>query len=134
MAVVVLDSSAVIAYLRGEPGKERVAAALLGENVSCQMHAVNLCEVFYDTLRAQGTAIADNVLADVALVGVQTATEMDDDFLKAAGRLKVKHKISLADCFALALKQRGNAELLTADHHEFDPIVAAGEGGIVFIR
>ena len=60
MAVVVLDSSAVIAYLRGKPGKERVAAALLDENVSCQMHAVNLCEVFYDTLRAQGTAIADN--------------------------------------------------------------------------
>ena len=134
MAVVVLDSSAVIAYLRGEPGKERVAAALLDENISCRMHALNLCEVFYDTLRAQGTAIADNVLADLALVGVQTVTEMDDDFLKAAGRLKVKHKLSLADCFALALKQRCNAELLTADHHEFDPIVAGGESGIVFIR
>ena len=59
MAVVVLDASAVIAYLRGEPGKERVAAALLDDNTSSRMHAVNLCEVFYDTLRAQGTAIAD---------------------------------------------------------------------------
>ena len=74
------------------------------------------------------------MLADLALVGVQTAREMDDDFLKEVGRLKVKHKISLADCFAIALKQRCDAEMFTADHHEFDPIVAAGESGIVFIR
>lgn len=62
MAVVVLDSSAVIAYLRGEPGKERVAAALLDDTTSCRMHAVNLCEVFYDTLRASGESVADQVL------------------------------------------------------------------------
>lgn len=134
MAVVVLDSSAVIAYLRGEPGKERVVAVLLDDNISCRMHAVNLCEVFYDTLRASGESVADQVLKDLAAVGVQTVTDMGDELLKEAGRLKVKHRISLADTFALALKRRDSAELLTADHHEFDPIVAAGESGIVFIR
>lgn len=134
MAVVVLDSSATIAYLRGEPGKELVAAALLDDKNSCRMHAVNLCEVFYDTLRASGEAVAENVLADLVSVGVQTAADMDDNFLKEAGRLKVKHRLSLADCFALALKQRFNTELFTADHHEFDVIVAQGESGIVFIR
>ena len=46
----------------------------------------------------------------------------------------MRHRISLADSFALALKQRSNAELFTADHHEFDALVAAGENGIVFIR
>ena len=134
MAVVVLDSSATIAYLRGEPGKERVIAALLDGDIFCRMHALNLCEVFYDTLRASGESAAENVLADLASVGVQTVTEMDNSFLKEAGRLKVQHRISLADSFALALKQRSNAELFTADHHEFDAIVAAGEKGIVFIR
>ena len=82
MPVVVLDSSAVIAYLRGEPGHQRVAAALLDENRSCRMHAVNLCEVFYDTLRASGESIADNVLADLAAVGVPTVPEVGDEFLK----------------------------------------------------
>ena len=129
-----LDSSAVIAYLRGEPGKERVVAALLDESVSCQMHAVNLCEVFCDTLRAQGMATSENVLADLALIGVRTVTEMNSDLLKEAGQLKVRYRISLADAFALALMKRCNAKLLTADHHEFDAIVASGEGGIVFIR
>jgi len=106
VAVVVFDSSATIAYLRGEPGKDRVAAALLDDDNSCRMHAVNLCEVFYDTLRASGEAVAENVLADLASVAVQTATDMDDNFLKEVGRLKVKHRLSLADCFALAFKQR----------------------------
>ena len=78
MAVVVLDACATIAYLRGEPGKERVAAALLDDDTTCRMHAVNVCEVFYDTLRASGETAADNVLADLAAVGIQTAAEMDD--------------------------------------------------------
>jgi uncharacterized protein with PIN domain len=134
VAVVVLDASATIAYLRGEPGKERVAAALLDDDTVCRMHAINVCEVFYDTLRASGETSAENVLADLANVGIQTATDMDDSFLKVVGRLKVTHRLSLGDCFALALKRKSNAEFFTADHHEFDAIVASGESGIVFIR
>ena len=53
--------------------------------------------------------------------------------MKDVGRLKVKPRLSLADCFALALKRKNNAELLS-DHHEFDAVVASGESGIVFIR
>ena len=134
MATVVLDSSAVIAYLRGEPGRARVVTALLDDATVCWMHAVNLCEVFYDTLRASGPAVADNLFADLALVGVRTASHLDSEFLKEVGRIKVEHRLSLADSFALALKRRLNAELLTADRHEFSAIVAAGESGILFIR
>lgn len=134
MAVVVLDASAVIAYLRGDAGKERGVAALLKDDTACRMHAVNVCEVFYDTLRAGGEAAAESVLADLASVGIQTVADMDDAFVKSVGRLKVKHRLSLADCFALALKQKLNAELFTSDHHEFDAVVASGESGVVFIR
>ena len=88
MAVVVLDSSATIAYLRGEPGQERVAAALLDDDISCRMHAINLCEVFYDTLRASGESAAENVLADLAAIGVQTVAEMDDSFCRRQGGSK----------------------------------------------
>jgi predicted nucleic acid-binding protein len=49
---------------------------------------------------------------------------MDLDFWKSAGTLKARGRISLADCFAVALAEREDAILLTSDHHEFDPLLA----------
>jgi hypothetical protein len=42
--------------------------------------------------------------------------------------------VSLADCFAMALANRVQAELVTSDHHEFDPIAQNGICSIQFIR
>lgn len=50
----VLDACAMIAYLRDEPGADRVEALLLDKNNLCVAHAVNVCEVFYDFIRAEG--------------------------------------------------------------------------------
>lgn len=43
-------------------------------------------------------------------------------------------RISLADCFALALTKTMRGRLLTSDHHEFDKIVPLGICPITFIR
>lgn len=43
-------------------------------------------------------------------------------------------KVSLADCFAMALTNRMQADLYTSDHHEFDPIAASGICSVKFIR
>ncbi len=60
---------------------------------------------------------------------------MDTAFWQLAGQLKVNPgKISLADCFALALTIRTGGTLVTADHHEFDVIVPLGLCPILFIR
>src|SRR5947209_8116006 len=57
-ATLVFDACAVIAMLRGEEGAE-TAASLLGEPKNlCRLHAVNLCEVYYDGLRRGDTADA----------------------------------------------------------------------------
>ncbi|NOT60006.1 MAG: hypothetical protein HOP19_07245 [Acidobacteria bacterium] len=42
------------------------------------------------------------------------------------GRLKVAHKLSFADCFAVTLAQHAGGQLITSDHHELDPLAAAG--------
>lgn len=60
---------------------------------------------------------------------------MDEPFWQQAGKLKVNPgKISLADCFALALAIRSGATLVTSDHHEFDRIDALDICPILFIR
>src|SRR6185295_9339006 len=54
---------------------------------------------------------------------------------RSAGDLKAKwRRISLADCFALALAIRENATLVTSDHRELDPIAESEICSIRFIR
>lgn len=54
---------------------------------------------------------------------------------RTAGRLKARlRRISLADCFALALTLREGGTLVTSDHHELDAVQAAGICPIRFIR
>jgi uncharacterized protein with PIN domain len=43
----VFDASALIAFLRDEPGAEVVESALSVPE-KCYAHALNLCEVYYD--------------------------------------------------------------------------------------
>ena len=45
---VVLDASAIIAFLRDEPGAQVVADHLRDERQRSFAHALNLCEVYYD--------------------------------------------------------------------------------------
>ena len=47
----VFDACSLIAYLRDEEGADAVEALLLDRYNICLMHAVNLCEVYYDFLR-----------------------------------------------------------------------------------
>jgi predicted nucleic acid-binding protein len=57
------------------------------------------------------------------------------DSWRTAGRLKAIYKrVSLADCFAIALAQSLGGTVLTCDHHEFDAIAAANLCAVTFIR
>jgi PIN domain nuclease of toxin-antitoxin system len=133
--IKILDACAMIAYLRGEPGAEIVEALLLDKSNQCLAHAVNLCEVYYDFLRAKDEASALGAIADLNSAGVIARDDMDTQFWQAAGTHKATiKKISLADCFALALANRMQAELVTSDHHEFDAVAEKGYCSVLFIR
>jgi predicted nucleic acid-binding protein len=60
--------------------------------------------------------------------------DIDSLFWRSVGQLKASGRISLADCFCIALAQRVAGEVVTSDHHEFDPLVPRGLCPIRFIR
>lgn len=129
----VLDACAIIAFLRDEEGAELVENMLM-EN-ECLIHAINLCEVYYDFFRSAGEEQAKQALMDLESIGLNNREDMDYALWQTAGVFKATIKrISLADCFAMALSKRLNAELITTDHHEFDPIANKGICSIRFVR
>jgi predicted nucleic acid-binding protein len=134
-STLVFDACAVVAMLRGEEGADTVVS-LLGEPKNrCRLHAVNLCEVYYDGIRRGDTTDAARLEALLTQSGFVIETEVPRPLWESAGRLKTTfRRISLADCFALAFALRENATLVTSDHHELDPIAATGICPVQFIR
>jgi PIN domain nuclease of toxin-antitoxin system len=132
--IYVLDASAIIAWLRNEPGADVVDTAIKDLNSQCVAHAINLCEVYYDAHRKAGEAHAESVISDLVAVGVIERNDFDQTFWKEAGKLKAGGGISLPDCFAITLTNLVGGVLLTSDHGEMDKIAAAGICNITFIR
>ena len=135
LTIYVLDACALIAFLRREPGATVIDGLLTNTNNLCFAHVVNLCEVYYDVVRSNDVSTALQAVSDLIAAGVQVREDIDTAFWQQVGNLKVNPgKLSLADCFALALALRTGATLVTSDHHEFDPIAALGLCPMVFIR
>ncbi|HEY5070785.1 MAG TPA: type II toxin-antitoxin system VapC family toxin [Caulobacteraceae bacterium] len=108
---IVLDASALLTALRGEPGAERVQASLDG----AVMSTVNLAEVagHYARAGARREDIAD-LLAGLPII----FAEPDEALAIDAGvmrRLTDRAGLSLGDRFCLALAKRSGARALTAD-------------------
>jgi PIN domain nuclease of toxin-antitoxin system len=131
--VTILDAYAVIAYLRGEPSADEVAALLRG---TALITSVNLAEVLDQMVRVFG-ADPDGVEADLALLGHagMTVLAVSHELGLEAGQIRARryHRdraaISLADCIAASAALAGRRPLATAD-----PSLAAvlrAEGGEV---
>lgn len=136
--IVVLDASALIAFLRDESGAAAVEAMLVSAALEseglCYVHLLNVIEVFYDTHRQTGEAAAQLALAEMASAGVITRADMDDALWQDAARLKSTfRRVSLADCLGLALARRLDADFLTGDRHELEALQSAGVCSITFI-
>jgi predicted nucleic acid-binding protein len=132
--VYVMDAGPMIAYLQGEAGGTVVQALLADTTNTCYTHAVNMMEVYYHFLRAFDEPTAEQAVADLITDGIVLREDIDESFWKGIGKLKAQGRISIADCFCIALAQRIGGELVTTDHHEFDPLVPLGLCPIQFIR
>lgn len=108
---VVLDSSAVMALMFGEPGQERVLETLPGALLS----AVNLAEIISKlTIRGVNAEATENA---VRRLGVEVA-DFTATHARIVGHLRPLTKsagLSLGDraCIALGVSQQ--AEILTTD-------------------
>ena len=113
----VLDSYAVLAYLFGEQGHEKVVALLekLAEtDRSALIAAPNWAEVRYQVERKAGTAKWEAVRDKLLALPIEIVPA-DQRLAELAGQIKANRRMSLADCFAAALAGERKAELYTGD-------------------
>lgn len=131
---LVLDSSALIAYIREEPGGPDVRDLLHDPGNRILVHASNLCEMYYDLLSDHDEETAEAVVNAILSLGVILREDLDRAFWKQAGDHKASlHRISLADCYCLTLGQRENAVIVSSDH-DFDKVADLGLCPVRFIR
>ena len=124
----------MIAYLRGEAGGTVVDGFLNADGDQCYAHTINLLEVYYDFIRKHDEPTARQALEDLAAAGVIERRTMSKSFTRRVGQLKARGRISLADCFCVVLAQDLQGQVVTSDHHEYDPLVLLGIVPIQFIR
>jgi predicted nucleic acid-binding protein len=123
MPAKVLDSFALIAYFRDEPGAETMENLLVSagkKDNPLLMTDVNYAEVKYSILKKDGAEAwgeAAKVLEGLPIDFHSTTRALAD----AAADFKARYKLSLADAFAAALAKERRAELVTGDL-EFKPL------------
>jgi ribonuclease VapC len=113
----VIDSFAMIAFFEDESGADSVADILrdlVDRKARAFMSVINWGEMYYNTMRVHGTEEAEAVIAQFNKYPVQVV-EADRDLTYEAAKLKGRHKVAYADCFAAALASRLGAAVVTGD-------------------
>jgi PIN domain nuclease of toxin-antitoxin system len=129
MAGIVLDASALLALLRGEPSGRKVADALHGARMSVVNHAEIVS--FYAQQGSDRHAIDDMLKTlPIDLVPVDPGLAMLAGMLRPITR---EAGLSLGDRFCLALAKREGLPAWTADK-TWKTIAAAAEVKVVVIR
>jgi len=113
-----LDSYALLAYLNKEVGFEKVRNVLANAQKSSLpilMNELNVGETYYILYRKRGHEQAEYFL-DTVLAGLPISMISNDfNAVISAAKIKARHALSFADCFAIATAQRENAVILTGD-------------------
>lgn len=109
--MMVLDASALLAYLFAENGQQAVAAQI----DACCLSSVNLCEVIARFVRDGHSA--ELVYQQIIGAGIEIVPFQGEDAALAAGLVAQTHKLglSLGDRACLALALRRNLPAMTAD-------------------
>lgn len=106
--MTVLDSSAVLAFLQGEPGAELVQRNLEGSVIG----AANLSEVLAKLGGRTEASLAEAILD---AQGVSVEPVLREDARRAAALRSHMPSLSLGDRLCLALADRLGESVLTAD-------------------
>lgn len=118
--MLVLDSWALLAYLKDEPAASRIEEAWLSEGAA--ISSINLGEVLYMRIRERGEGDA---VADIEKVGKRSMViSADWALIRSATRVKARGGLSYADAFCVATALRLDAPLWTGDPE----IVGLAEG------
>ncbi|MGH9124661.1 MAG: PIN domain-containing protein [Acidimicrobiales bacterium] len=122
--MIVLDSYAVLAFLKGETASDHVERLIAGGDDTA-LTALGLAEVLDHLVRLAGVDQDDAVL-DVAQLGLLAPPSVDAELAARAGLLRARHyhrtvrAVSLADCVAAEAARAAGSSLASADPHLLD--------------
>lgn len=113
--IKLLDSFALLAYLKKEKGHEKIKALFLSNDDILFMNDINLGETYYILARERGLGQAEYFINVIFLSLPITRIENSLGGVIEAARIKSRHPISFADCFAAATAIRKKASIVTGD-------------------
>lgn len=118
MAPKVLDAYALIAFLEGEPGADKVRELLVKaeeqKGTKLLMSVVNLGEIWYSIARTNSATKADECIEEIRGMAIEII-DADWQQTRIAAEFKARGNIAYGDCFAAALAKNSKAELVTGD-------------------
>lgn len=114
--MVVLDSWALLAYLKDEPAAKRIEKEWLASPPA--VCSINLGEVLYILIRDQGEQAAAEQIEVVRRNS--TLIEPDWDLVAAAAQFKSAGGLAYADAFCIATAQRLDVAVWTGDPEIID--------------
>jgi predicted nucleic acid-binding protein len=112
---VVLDAGALSLHFVDHPGVRKYFDAIITGRSAGLIHSVNLAEFYYKTCQKSGKQTADTWYYQLRNSEISIVERMDLDRAVGLEKCKQSARLSLADCFALALAKTENALLLTTD-------------------
>ena len=119
----VLDTFALLAYLKDEPAAARIEKVLeLAGKDKCRLFTstMNLGELLYITERRGGISKAQDALALIRQLPIEILPA-DEQAIFSAAHIKAAHTLSYADAFAVAAAVHEQAVVLTGDP-EFESV------------
>jgi len=127
----VLDAGVLALYFAGRRDARRFIDDAYAERAEAYMLEINLAEFLYNYARVFGweAALTRHSMiraSPIRIVGV------DEELTVQAAKLKLRHysRLSLADCYLLALAKKLGATVVTTDH----AVREAGEARVILLR
>ena len=110
-----IDSFALLAYLKQENNYQKVENLLSAKGTQLLMNDINIGETFYVLARERGLDKAEYfinaILPNLPITKIgNTLAEVID-----AAKIKAQYPVSYADCFAVATAIREKAVIITGD-------------------
>lgn len=122
-------SGALAVFLDAHPERKGIT-----ETDSPDLTGVDLLDpVIFD--KVAGDVAAASVRPQLEAIGVRIVEAMDAELWQDAARLKSQfRRVSLADCFGVALARRYGAPFVISDRHELEALETAGVAEFLFFR
>ena len=112
---MVLDAGVLSLHFADHAGVKRYFDAIIGGRSKGLIATFNLAEFYYKTCQKLGKQTADSWYFQVR--NSELVVIHEEELVRLAGLEKCRHfsRLSLADCFALALAKSEGALLITTD-------------------